>query len=98
MQKFRDFGITAATNAFSGDKIKIDRLLNRKIIVQKYRVENSKFEGKGKCLHMQIAVDGVQKVVFSGSANLIAMIEQVPPQSFPFETTIVKDNERLIFT
>jgi hypothetical protein len=98
MQKFSDFNITATTKGFTGDKIKIDRILNRKIIVHEYRIENSKYEGKGKCLHLQIELDGSKKVLFSGSGNLIDMIEKVSKQSFPFETTIVKDDERLIFT
>ncbi|NJE06874.1 hypothetical protein E3E36_12170, partial [Thermococcus sp. M36] len=79
--------------------IKIDRVLNKQITVEAYKIEQSKFEkGNGKRLDMQITVDGTKRLLFTGSINLMDMIQQVPSDKFPFTTTIVRENERLIFT
>lgn len=96
---FKDLGIKPNTNGvFVGQKIQIQKLFNKQIIVHAYRIENSKYEGKGRCLTMQVSVDGVQRVVFNGSVTLMEMIEQVPKDKFPFTTTIVQEGERYEFT
>lgn len=99
MKQFKEFGITPSTKGFIGDKIKIDRILNKKITVHEYRIEESKYQkGNGKCLHMQIQLGENKHVVFTGSAALQDVISRVPKAEFPFETTIVKDNDRFEFT
>ena len=99
MNNFKDFGIQSQSKGFEGDKIKIDRILNKNIIVEEYKIENSKFEkGNGKCLYIQISIDGVRRVLFTGSINLMEMIEQVPKNKFPFTTAIIKENDRFEFT
>lgn len=99
MNAFKDFGIKTQVKSFEGDKIKIDRILNKVISVEAYKIELSKFDkGTGKCLSLQILVDSSKRVVFTGSANLMEMIEQVPKDKFPFNTTIIKENERFEFT
>lgn len=96
MKEFSQFGIRSESQRFVGDKIKMSRILNRKITVIDYRIEDSKFQDK--CLHMQIEVDGTKHVVFTGSRNLIDVIRKVPKPDFPFTTTIVKDNDMYEFT
>jgi hypothetical protein len=96
MKQFKDFGIKVQSKAFQGDKIKIERLLNREITVHEYRIENSKFNGK--CLWLQISLGDMKYVVFTGSLVLMDTIEQVPKENFPFLTTIIKDNERFEFS
>lgn len=100
MYKFSDFNIAAETKSFSGDKISIDRILNRSITVLDYKIETSKFEGKGngKCLHLQIEINSLKYVVFTGSTYLMGMIEKVPAGRFPFETTIIKVDESYQFS
>lgn len=98
MQQFSDFGITTNNKGFIGDKIKIDRILNKTITVHDYKIDKSKFEGKGQCLHMQVEVDGSKRVIFTGSVGLIEVIDKIPKTGFPFQTTIIKDNERYQFT
>ena len=100
MRNFKDFGIKSQLKSFEGDKIKIDRIMNKPITVEDYKIENSKFseKGNGKCLYLQILVDNSKRVVFTGSANLMELIQQVAKQDFPFVTTIIKENERLEFT
>lgn len=99
MNNFKDFGIKPQSKSFEGDKIKIDRVMNKAILVEAYKIENSKFEkGNGKCLYIQIFVDNSKRVLFTGSVNLMEMIDQVPKEKFPFYTTIIKENERFEFT
>lgn len=99
MTNFSDLGIKSEVKSFEGDKIKIDRILNKTIVVEAYKIEQSKFEkGSGKCLHIQIQVDGNKRVLFTGSSNLMDVIQRVPTNKFPFNTTIVKENERFEFT
>jgi hypothetical protein len=99
MNCFKEFGITLSSKGFEGDKIKIERILNKEIIVEDFKIENSKYEkGNGKCLYLQIVVDNSKRVVFSGSASLMEMIQKVAKTSFPFKTTIIKENERFQFS
>lgn len=97
MKSFKDLGIKPACIGFTGDKVSIDRILNREIIVHQYKIEASKFEGRGNCLHMQIGVGEELRVVFTGSNILMDAIKQVPKNDFPFKATIVKENKRYEF-
>ena len=98
MNSFKDFGITRETKGFKGDKIKTDRLLNREITVHDYKLEDSKKEVGTKCLHLQISINDSYHVVFTAGKDLIADIQKVPKEGFPFTTTIVKENDWLKFT
>jgi len=99
MNSFKDFKIKPVSIAFEGDKIKIDRILNRQIIIEKFKIDKSNFDkGTGKRLTLQINLDNTKRIVFSGSGNLMDMITQVPENGFPFQTTIIKENERFQFT
>lgn len=100
MNKFSDFGIKPRNQFMEGEKISIHKILNREIKVISHKIEPSKFmeKGNGKCLHLQIEVAGEKRVLFTGSTILMESISQVPINKFPFSTTIVKDNDRLMFT
>lgn len=99
MRHFKDFGIKPASKSFVGDKIKIERVLNREIIIHDFKIEDSKYErGCKKCLHLQISIADTKHVVFTGSAVLMELIEKVPEDYFPFSTTIKKENDRFEFT
>ena len=98
MNSFKELGIAPTVKGFTGDKIKIDRILNKQIIVHEFKIEDSKFEGKGKRLDMQIEVDGAKRIVFTSGTSLIEVIKKIPVEKFPFSTTIVKNDERLEFT
>jgi hypothetical protein len=67
-------------------------------VVIAFKIEDSKFENKGKCLTLQIEYDNSKRIVFTGSVVLMQQIEQVPKDKFPFKATIVKDNQMLQFT
>jgi len=99
MKQFKDFGIKARVKSFVGEKIKIQNILDKPIIIHAYKIARSKFEklGKEDCLHVQIEFSGEKRVFFCGSLTLIDILKQVPEESFPFEATLTKKDERLIF-
>jgi hypothetical protein len=100
MKDFKDFGIEPTQLNFTGDKIKLQRILNKEIIVLDFKIEPSKFteKGNGKCLYIQIEIGDTKHILFTGSANLMNMIELVPKDNFPFKTTLQKDDMLLKFT
>jgi hypothetical protein len=100
MKNFKQFDIKPESKAFEGDKIKIERVINKEIIVEAFKIEDSKYKekGNGKCLHLQIHVDNQKRVLFSGSSTLQEMIQRVKPEDFPFTTIIIKQNDRYQFS
>lgn len=99
MHQFKDFNIKSKLQCFVGDKIKMNKVINREIVVHDFRIEDSKYGNTGdKCLHLQIEFNETKHVLFTGSKSLIEMIEQVPKSNFPFKTTIIKENDRPEFT
>lgn len=101
MKQFKNFGIKSPEVTFSGEKIKIDKILNRQIEVHGFKIEKSKFPdtGKGDCLFLQIKFNGDFRMLFTGSVNLMKLIKEVKEEDFPFHATIVKDSsDRYEFT
>jgi hypothetical protein len=100
MYKFNELGIKPAQKTFEGPKVAVYSIFNKLIVVEDYKIEASKFKekGNGKRLVLQVIVDNSKRIVFSGSANLMDMIERVPKDRFPFQTTIINENDRFQFT
>lgn len=102
MKKFSEFGIKTSQGPFDGRKIQFSEIFNVPIIVKDYKIEESKFSGKNKSdnrLQLAIIVNSENCIAFSGSDNLMEMIQKVPRDNFPFETIIKKrDNKRIEFT
>lgn len=100
MIDFKDLGITSQPKNLIGDKIKIDRLFNRPIVIEAWRIMKSKYpeQGNGMCLQLQFKLNDEQRVVFTTGIYLQDMISRVPKESFPFKTTIVKHPQGLQFT
>lgn len=96
MKKFKELGIKAPEDGLIGDKISVNKVLNRNIIIQKFKISDSKY--KWKRLDLQIEFDKEKRVMFISSKTLIKMIEQVQAEDFPFETVIVRENNRLEFS
>lgn len=96
MNNFKDFGIKTEIKAFTGEKIKVKKILNTEIIVLDYKIEDSKYDGK--CLYIQIEKGDVKHVVFTASKYLMQVIELIDKEQFPFKTTIVENDERYEFT
>lgn len=98
MNQFKDFGIKPELKNFTGDKIAIKRLFNIPIKVLDFKIENSKHKENTKCLTLQIEFREEKRIVFTGSTVLMQQIEGVPKDKFPFNTTIINDNEYFEFT
>jgi hypothetical protein len=97
MKSFSQFNIQVPDKGFEGDKIKMSKILNRKIVVHDFKIEESKVF-KGKCLYLQISVNNQKYVVFTSGSVLMGMIQGIPKDGFPFTTTIIEDNNRFMFT
>lgn len=92
MKNFKDLGISKPSiNSMVGEKIKVDRILNKEIEVLKFSISESKYNGS--LLTMQIKTNNESRIVFTGSIGLIDQIKQVNKDDFPFKTMIVKENE-----
>lgn len=81
----------------------MSKIIDREIIVHAFRitestVEEFKKKGNGSCLHLQIEFNEEMRIVFTSSVGLIDAIEQIPKDGFPFTTTIIRDNDRFMFT
>lgn len=102
MKTFKDLGIQSSSKTFIGKKIEIDEVLNCEIVVHEYRIVDSIYntEHGNKCLHIQISLEGVKRVIFTGSKGLMDLIQQINAVDFPFTTTVkrVKENRKLEFT
>ena len=101
MNNFKQFNINPISKGFDGEKIKIAKILNREIIVNGYKIEDSKCfkeRGTGKCLYLHISFKKENRIIFTGSGVLINEIQRVPKDGFPFTTIIIQENERFMFT
>jgi len=100
MKRFNEFGIVSETKAFKGDRIDIEKVLNKEIKVIAFKIEPSKYPKPGceECLYLQIEHKDELRVIFSASGYLINAIKKVSEDDFPFLTTIVKEEKRFEFT
>jgi hypothetical protein len=98
MNNFKDLGLRPSSVGMAGEKVKIERLLNKEIVVLHFRIEDSNKKAGTKCLWLQIELEGQKRVLFTGAQALIEVIQKVPAAHFPFTTTITKDNERFEFS
>lgn len=83
-----------------GDKIKIKKVFDKEIVVLDFLIESSKYSevSQGKCLKLQIEINGIKHVLWTGSRVLMEMIQQVDRRSLPFKTIIIEDGESYQFT
>lgn len=98
MFNFSELNIKNQENTFTGKKIDIDDVLNIEIIVESFKIEDSKKKQGTKYLTLQIQSNQIKRVVFTGSKNLMDLVSQVPKDKFPFKTIIKKNDKRLEFT
>ena len=101
MKDFSQFNIQYSAIEFEGEKIKMDKILNREIVVHHFTIGDSKVfkdKGTGKCLQLQISFNNEKRIIFTSSGGLIEVIQKIPEDGFPFKTTIIKENDRYKFT
>lgn len=95
MNRFSDF----STEQLIGEKISIDKILNKEIKVLAFRLKNSKIE-KGSTyaqIQIQIELHGELRVIFTNSTVLKEQLQRYK-EHLPFCTTIIKNNKYFSFS
>lgn len=92
MHKFSEF---ASTVHFVGDKISINKILNKEINVLHYKIEPSK-HNTDDYAQMQIELDGEKMVCFTTSMVIKEQLEMYKDK-LPFTTTIIKPRKYFTF-
>ena len=97
MKRFSDFA--TEPNAMTGDKIKIEDVLDKEIEVTGYKISDSKFAKKSsdKVLTLQFKLDGENRILFTGSNVLMEQVEKYQDE-MPFTATITKVNKFYTFS
>lgn len=93
-KKFSDFA--KEKSPLDGEKIQIDKIINKEILVTNYKINDSKYNDS-KCLKLQFGVDDEKHILFTGSNVLIGQVEKYKDE-MPFLTTIKKINKYYTFT
>ncbi len=93
-KKFSDFAVEE--KPLRGEKIKMAEVLDKKILVEGYRLTKSKFATAKGCLALQIEFEEKERVLFTGSGVLISQIQKYAHE-IPFETVITQQNKYYTF-
>lgn len=102
MNKFSEFADTSISPVMDGKKISLDEILDKEILVLRYRIKKTKFsEAKNPdCLTVQFAYpdnENTHYVFFSGSSVLMQQLEKYQDK-LPFSTTIKKVGKYFTFS
>jgi len=98
MKKFSDFATD--DGVLTGDKLKLDDVLGKEIIVKGYKISDSKYGKNGedkKVLTLQFELEGINYIIFTGSKVLMDQVEKYKDE-IPFITKIEKINNFYSFT
>lgn len=97
MKRFSDFSNSNIT--VTGEKIKIESVLDKEIEVINYSIEDSKFkkDDTDKLLTLQFKLNREEKILFTGSKVLMNQIEKYKDE-LPFIAIIKKINKFYTFT
>ena len=91
MNRFSDF----STEQLIGEKISIDKILNKEIKVLAFRLKNSKIEKGSTYAQIQIELHGELRVIFT---KVLKEQLQRYKEHLPFCTTIIKNNKYFSFS
>jgi len=88
VKRFSDF---SDEKIIEGEKIRLDEIINKEIIITDYDIKGTKFSDNksGKCLTLQFEIERMTRVIFTGSDVLIKQIEKYK-EHIPFLTVIKK--------
>lgn len=105
LKAFKDLNIEPVEtpgSGFVGDKISIPKIIGKQITVfWPYKIAPSKWpeSGNGKCLTVQIELNGNKRILFTSSIALQEVMKKIPEESFPFVATItMQENDSYQFT
>lgn len=85
--RFSDFA--EEETALSGEKLKIEDVIGKEIIITGYRITKSKYQKRDaeECLKLQFTINSTTYVLFTGSNVLIEQIKKYQDH-IPFYTII----------
>ena len=89
MERFCDF-VADEEKPFSGDKVRLNDLVNKELIIIRYKIKPSKYKDKSdRCAIVQFKYnDGdAEKVFFTGSSVIIGQLEKYS-ERLPFVAVI----------
>ena len=99
MNRFAEFA--TEEKSLDGDKIRIDDVLNHELVINAYKVSNSKYPDSkhGNYVTLQVVDPNTDKqmVIFTGSQVIASQCEKYKCQ-MPFVATIKKINKYYTFT
>lgn len=104
MRSFSELGLKI--DMIIGDKITIDNLFNKEVVIEKTIISPTKYPGRnssGMRMQMQLYIPPEDKrySCFTGSDSLINLIrqaEQKVDSLYPFKTKIIKQGRMFLFT
>lgn len=91
------FGDFAEEQSFEGDKLRLDEILNKEILVKGYKIKDSHQKKGTKYLTINFELDGKQYVTFTGSTVLMDQLKKYESH-LPFISAIKKINRHYTFS
>lgn len=88
MLEYPSFSDFATDESLIGEKIQIEKILNKKVLITKYRTSKSKFK-ESNYTTIQFKYEDKLYVIFTGSDVLIRQLEKYKDK-LPFNATIIK--------
>lgn len=97
MKKFSDFA--KDEGVMDGEKTTIDDILNKEITILNYKIKDSQYNksNSDKYLHLQIQLDDIKYILFTGSNVLIEQMEKYKDE-IPFVAIIMKIDKYFTFS
>lgn len=89
--RFKDFAGAEEMGGLEGDKVKIDSILNKEILITDYQLRTSHFK-EDSYIIIQFHDEGGFKVIFTAASVIRKQIERHKDR-IPFYGTIVKKNK-----
>ena len=91
------FGDFAEEEPFDGDKLKLEEILNKEILVTGYKIKDSSQKKGTLYLTIHFEFSGEKHVTFTGSTVLMDQLKKYESH-LPFLTTIQKINRHYTFS
>jgi len=99
VRSFQDLNVQVETAGLEGTKVQMNEILNVFITIHGFKNEATKYSNRNPiCTHLQISIEGVKHVLFSGSKTIQKIMQALQPSDFPFTTTIRPDGKGIKFT
>ena len=98
IHSFSDFAVEE--QALEGDKVKIESILNKEIILTRYKIRDSKYSDNNKmCVAVQFyEPDNPEKRIFFTGSGVIQDLLVKYNDNLPFKTVIKKIDRYFTFT